>query len=152
MLFGLVGIAISLWLFLDRYGLRCMFFGALSMALSSANLALISQYIGAKEFEVASRAASRNLTVSVIFGFLLGVIYIVLRPIISTYTVRAPQVIRSDVYAYAEIIAIDMTISYLFNNTSKYWRYWKACDHKCDEVSHQYSSRSIPYPRHKSLS
>ncbi|MHC1628098.1 MAG: MATE family efflux transporter [Candidatus Nezhaarchaeales archaeon] len=90
-----------------------MFFNALSIALSVANLALISQYVGAKEFKSASKVASRYFTASITLGFLLGVTYIALRPIIFTYIIKVPQEIYDEVFAYAGIIAIDMMISYV---------------------------------------
>ncbi|RLF06925.1 MAG: hypothetical protein DRJ60_03790 [Thermoprotei archaeon] len=90
-----------------------MFFNALSIALSAANLALISQYVGAKEFSSASKVASRYFTASIILGFLLGIAYIALRPIIFTYIMKVPEEIYDEVFAYAGVIAIDMMISYV---------------------------------------
>ena len=90
-----------------------MFFSAFSMALSSANLALISQYIGAKEFKTASRIASKYLTVSVALGLSFGITFIILRPIIFTYVIRTPIEIRDEVIAYAGIIAFNVMVSYI---------------------------------------
>ncbi len=90
-----------------------MLFNALSIALSSANLALISQYIGAKRFSEASSVASKFFTVSVLTGIAFGLSYIFLRPWIFTYIVAVPKEIYSDVLAYAGIIAIDMMIAYV---------------------------------------
>ncbi len=90
-----------------------MFFSALSIALSSANLALISQYIGAKDFNTASKIASKYFTVSLTLGLLLGITYIILRPMIFTYIIKTPIEIRDEVIAYAGIIAFDVTASYI---------------------------------------
>jgi len=90
-----------------------MFFSALSMALSSANLALISQYVGAKEYKTASSIASKYFTVSLTLGLLFGIIYMILRPVIFTYVIRTPIEIRDDVIAYTEIIAFDVMASYI---------------------------------------
>jgi len=56
------------------------FFSSFSMALSSANLALISQYVGANEFEATGKAASRYFTVSLALGLSLGATFIALSP------------------------------------------------------------------------
>ena len=90
-----------------------MFFSAISMALSTANLALISQYVGAKEFKAASKVASKYFTASIILGSILGATYIALRPVIFTYVMRVPSEIYDDVIAYAGVIAIDVTLSYI---------------------------------------
>ncbi|RLG87165.1 MAG: MATE family efflux transporter [Thermoprotei archaeon] len=90
-----------------------MFFSAISMALSTANLALISQYVGAKEFKAASKVASKYFTASIILGSILGATYIALRPVIFIYVMRVPSEIYDDVIAYAGVIAIDVTLSYI---------------------------------------
>ena len=90
-----------------------MFFSAFSIALSSANLALISQYVGAKEFRTASKVASKYFTVSLTLGLLFGITYLVLRPVIFTYAIRTPAEIRDEVIAYAGIIAFDVMVSYI---------------------------------------
>ena len=67
-----------------------MFFSAFSMALSSANLALISQYVGAREFGAAGRIASKYFTASLALGVFFGVTFVMLRPVIFTYVIRTP--------------------------------------------------------------
>ncbi len=90
-----------------------MFFSAFSMALSSANLALISQYVGAKEFELASKVASKYFTASLTLGTFFGVTYFLLRPLIFTYVIRTPTEVRDEVIAYAGVISIGAVFSYV---------------------------------------
>ena len=90
-----------------------LFFSAISMALSSSNLALISQYIGAKEIDRASEVASKFFTVSVVMGLLFGGTYLALRPLIFTYVVKVPAEIYDQVVAFAGVVALVMTLSYV---------------------------------------
>jgi len=90
-----------------------LFFSAISMALSSSNLALISQYIGAKEIKRASDVASKFFTVSVIMGLLFGGTYLILRPFIFTYVIKVPAEIYDQVVAFAGIVALVTTLSYI---------------------------------------
>ena len=95
-----------------------LFFSAISMALSSSNLALISQYIGAKEIEKASEVASKFFTVSIVMGLLFGGTYLALRPLIFTYVVKVPAEIYDQVVAFAGVIALVMTLSYVVTTYS----------------------------------
>ncbi len=90
-----------------------LFFSATSMALSSSNLALISQYVGAREFEEASEVASKYFTTSVIMGALFGIAYFTLRPLIFSYVIKVPKEIYEQVIAYAGIVAIVTSFSYV---------------------------------------
>jgi len=90
-----------------------LFFSAISMALSSSNLALISQYIGARDSKSASEVASKFFTVSVLAGLTFGGAYFVLRPLIFTYIVRVPAELYDQVVAYAAVMSVVMALSYL---------------------------------------
>ena len=90
-----------------------LFFSAISMALSSSNLALISQYIGARDSRSASEVASKFFTVSVLAGLVFGTAYFALRPLIFTHVVRVPVELYEQVVAYAAILSMVMALSYL---------------------------------------
>ncbi len=90
-----------------------MLFHSLSAALSVANQALISQYIGARRYGDASSVASKLFTTSFILGIILCLSYIILRPFIFGYIVSTPKEIYDDVMVYSGIIAIGMFFAYL---------------------------------------
>lgn len=90
-----------------------LFFSAFSMALSSSNLALISQYIGAKKLDEAEQVASKFFTVSVLSGMFFGSLYLSLRHIIFTNIIAVPSEIYQDVIDFAGIVSIVMAFSYI---------------------------------------
>ncbi|WP_211205254.1 MATE family efflux transporter [Pseudothermotoga thermarum] len=59
-----------------------MLFHALSMALSTANLALLSQYVGARMYDKVRETLSKFFTVSLILGVLFSVLYFALREVV----------------------------------------------------------------------
>jgi len=89
-----------------------MFFNALAMALSTANMALLSQYIGAKVYDKASEIASKFFTVASLTGIVLGLAYFTIRELIFKYIVATPPEIFNDVVTYAGIISFDLLLSY----------------------------------------
>ncbi len=89
-----------------------MFFQALAMALGAANQSLISQYIGAKMYDEATKVIKQYLTISTSFGAILGISYYLLRPILFSSITAVPQEIYNDVLGYSSIISIDLTLSY----------------------------------------
>lgn len=90
-----------------------LFFGAISTALSSSNLALISQYVGAKKFEKASDVASKFLTVSVASGLIFSCVFLALRQIIFSDLIRVPPEIYGQVVDFAGVVSVVMAFSYI---------------------------------------
>lgn len=90
-----------------------LFFSAFAKMLSSSNLALISQYIGAKRVEEASSIASKFLTASLILGTLFGAAFFLLRQAIFSSLIAVPGEIYGDVLSFAGIEAWVVTFSYL---------------------------------------
>lgn len=90
-----------------------LFFSATSMALSASNLALISQYVGARDYEAAGEAASKYLTASALMGAVLGATFLALRPIVFTYVVRVPAEIYGEVMDYAAAVSAVIAFSYV---------------------------------------
>ncbi len=90
-----------------------LFFSATSVALSSSNLALISQYIGARKHREASQIASKFLTVSILAGFLFGGVFLALRSLIFSYVISVPMELYDQVISYAGVTAVVMAISYV---------------------------------------
>jgi putative MATE family efflux protein len=90
-----------------------MLFQALAMALTTASLSIVSQYIGCRAYKKASLEASRFFTVAFLAGGLLSFSLFVLRGVIFTSVVSTPPEISEDVMKYSGIIAFDIFFNYL---------------------------------------
>lgn len=90
-----------------------MLFQSLAIALGAANQALISQYVGAKMYNEATRVVRQYLTVSTVLGMASGVSYYLLRPLLFSVVTTVPQEIYDDVLSYSAIMAIDIVASYI---------------------------------------
>ncbi len=89
-----------------------MFFNALAMALSTANMALLSQYIGARIYDKASEVASKFFSIASLTGLVLGLAYFIVRELLFKYVVATPPEIYNDVITYSGIISLDLILSY----------------------------------------
>ena len=90
-----------------------LLFQALAMALTTASLGIVSQYIGAKAYGKASLEASRFFTAAFLAGGLLSVSLFLLRGVIFSSVVSTPPEIFEDVMKYSGIIALDIFFNYL---------------------------------------
>ncbi|MEM2021609.1 MAG: MATE family efflux transporter [Zestosphaera sp.] len=88
-----------------------MFFNAFNMALSTANMALLSQYIGAREYKEAGDIASKFFTVATLTSLVFGITYFSLRHSLFTYVIRTPPEIFDEVMNYSGIISMDLMLS-----------------------------------------
>jgi len=88
-----------------------MFFNAVLMALSTANMALLSQYVGAKQYEDASATASKFFTIATFLGVGSGLTFLSIRYYIFKYVVMPPTEIFDDVMDYSGIITLDLILS-----------------------------------------
>lgn len=88
-----------------------MFFSAFNMAISTANMALLSQYVGARRYEEASNVASKFLTVTLMTSFAFGLTYFSLRYPLFRHVIRVPPEIFDDVMSYSGIISVDLMFS-----------------------------------------
>jgi putative MATE family efflux protein len=88
-------------------------FQALAMALTTASLSIVSQYIGGREYKKASLEASRFFTMSFLSGGLLSFSLFALRGVIFTSIVSTPPEIFEDIMKYSGIIAFDIFFNYL---------------------------------------
>lgn len=89
------------------------FFYAVSMALSTANLALISQFVGAERYEEASKTASKLLTFNLLLALAICLTYYILRPYIFTYVTTVPPELYNDVLSYSNIMLLDIFFTYI---------------------------------------
>ncbi|MCS7128987.1 MAG: MATE family efflux transporter [Sulfolobales archaeon] len=88
-----------------------MLFLVFAQGIAAANLALISQYVGAGNYERASEIASKFLTVNIITSIAAFAVYTVLVSAIYSYLVNVPQLIYEGVVLYAKIMAVDLVIT-----------------------------------------
>ena len=88
-----------------------MFFNTFLFALSTANMALLSQYVGARRYDEASSTASKFLTVAVLLSFGSGLTFLTLRYYVFEYVVIPPTEIFDDVMNYSGIITLDLILS-----------------------------------------
>ncbi len=88
-----------------------MLFNAFNMAISTANMALLSQYVGARRYEEASNVASKFFTVALTTSFAFGLTYFSLRHLLFYYVIRTPPEIFDDVMSYSGIISVDLMLS-----------------------------------------
>jgi putative MATE family efflux protein len=88
-------------------------FQALLMALTAACLGIVSQHIGSKAYEDASKAASRFFTFSFTAGATLSLLLLALRSAIFTYVVSTPPEIFEDLMKYSGVIAFDIFFNYI---------------------------------------
>jgi putative MATE family efflux protein len=90
-----------------------MLFQALAMALTTASLSIVSQYIGGKAYKKASLEASRFFTASFLTGAILSLSLLILRGPIFTWIVSTPPEISGDVMTYSGVIAFDILLNYV---------------------------------------
>ncbi len=88
-----------------------MFFNSFNMALSTANMALLSQYIGARKYKEASEVASKFFTAATLASLAFGLTYFSLRYSLFTYVIRTPPEIFEEVMNYSGIISMDLALS-----------------------------------------
>lgn len=90
-----------------------MLFQALAMALTTATLSIVSQYIGGRQYKKASLEASRFFTASFSAGAILSISLFALRSLIFTCVVSTPPEIFEDIIKYSGVIAFDLFFNYI---------------------------------------
>lgn len=87
-----------------------MLFMVFIMSFSSANLAILSQYVGAKMYKDLSRTFRKMLYASLLGGVVSGSLFYVLAPYIFRYFVQTPSEILLDTIGYAQVLAFDIMV------------------------------------------
>jgi putative MATE family efflux protein len=90
-----------------------MLFQALAMALTTASLSIVTQYVGGKAYKKASLEASRFFTASFFSGAILSFSLFMLRSTIFMSVVSTPPEIFEDVMKYSGVIAFDVFLNYI---------------------------------------
>jgi len=84
-------------------------FISILIGVTNANLAILSQYVGAKMFNKVSEISSKLFTLCIVISTVLFLLYESLKFHIFSYIIRTPAEILRDVLDYAEVIAFDIT-------------------------------------------
>lgn len=84
-----------------------MFFGAAHNALSAAGTALVSQAIGARDYEEFEQEVKRIFSASLLVGAFLSSSFFILRPYIFTHVVASPPEILEEILLYSAIMTVD---------------------------------------------
>lgn len=88
-----------------------MFLNALIQGLGAANMALISQAVGAKDYDYAKRVIANYFSTVLIVGTITTSLFILLGPIVYKYLVAVPIELYGYTIIYSNIIAIDLYIA-----------------------------------------
>lgn len=85
-----------------------MLFTAFITSFSSANLALLSQYIGAGMYFMVNDVTKKMLSISLISGGVFGTLFYILSPYLFKYLICIPSEILYDTIGYAQIMSLDI--------------------------------------------
>ncbi|MEM2058160.1 MAG: MATE family efflux transporter, partial [Thermoproteota archaeon] len=82
-------------------------FVSIVMGITNANLAMLSQYVGAKRYDKVSDVSSKLFTLCTATSTALFLIYEAFRHHIFAYLIMVPSEILEEALGYAEVIAFD---------------------------------------------
>jgi len=88
-----------------------MFINAIAHGIAAANLAIISQYIGLKDYESAKNAVSYFVSTMLLINTIATVVFFITRPLVFTYIVATPPELYEYVMNYSSIISVDLLIA-----------------------------------------
>lgn len=87
-----------------------MMFTAFINSFCSANLALLTQYIGAGMYDNVLNTFRKMMTISILGGSASGLLFFIISPYLFTYFVGTPPEILADVIGYAQVMAFDIVV------------------------------------------
>ncbi|MEM4916092.1 MAG: MATE family efflux transporter [Desulfurococcaceae archaeon] len=89
-----------------------MFFilASFPMGVSAANLALVSQYVGAKLYNKASEVSSKMFTLCLLTSVILALVFHIVKRYAYFYIIRPPPEIFDEVLDYVSIMVLDLVI------------------------------------------
>lgn len=85
-------------------------FTAFLMGFSSANLAILSQYVGAGMYRMVIETTGRMLFISLVSGGAFGALFYVASPCLLELFVRIPSEMLADATGYAQVMSIDVAL------------------------------------------
>lgn len=91
-----------------------MFLNAIVHGVATANMALISQSIGARDYEYAKKIISYFMSTIMLVNTATTISFIVLGPLVFRYVMNTPPGLYNYVVVYASIISIDLFLSGIY--------------------------------------
>lgn len=88
-----------------------MLWNAVAQGLIAANLALLTQLVGARNYGEARRYISYFVSAALMVNSVIAVVYFFLRPFIFRYIVGTPPQLYGDTMTYSRIITLDIVFS-----------------------------------------
>ncbi|WP_237697075.1 MATE family efflux transporter [Desulfurococcus amylolyticus] len=88
-----------------------MLWNSIAQGLMAANLALITQLLGARRYDEARKYVSFFVSATLLINSVVSIIYFILRPMIFSYIVRTPPLLYNDTLTYSGIITLDIVFS-----------------------------------------
>jgi putative MATE family efflux protein len=90
-----------------------MFINAIAQGISAANMAIISQYIGSRDYESAKRVVSYFVSTMLLVNAVVMILFFTLRPLVFTYIIATPPELYEYVMSYSGVISLDLLIAAL---------------------------------------
>lgn len=87
-----------------------MMFSSILISFSSANLALLSQHIGAKLYDRVNDIVKKMIFMMIVYGGLSGCLFYTLAPRVFCYLVYTPSEILADTIGYAQVMSLDIVV------------------------------------------
>ncbi|MEM4718086.1 MAG: MATE family efflux transporter [Desulfurococcaceae archaeon] len=91
-----------------------MFLNAIVHGIATANMALISQSIGARDYEYSKKIISYFISTILLVNTATTTVFIVLGPLVFRYVMNTPPGLYNYVVIYASIISIDLFLSGIY--------------------------------------
>lgn len=88
-----------------------MFINAIANGLATANSALISQAVGAKDYAYARRIISYFVSTALLINTIAAATFYFLRPLVFTYVTAVPPELHDFVMVYSAIITVDLLLA-----------------------------------------
>ncbi|MEM1858692.1 MAG: MATE family efflux transporter [Desulfurococcaceae archaeon] len=91
-----------------------MFINALVQGLGAANMAFISQAIGARDYDYAKKIVSFFVTTTLVLNTITVTVFVLLGPYVYRHVMVTPPEIYNYVVTYSSIISLDLFLSGLY--------------------------------------
>jgi putative MATE family efflux protein len=88
-----------------------MFINAIAHGIAAANMAIISQYVGARDYESTKRVISYFISTMLLINSLAVFIFYITRPLVFTYVIATPPELYDYVMNYSGIISLDLLLA-----------------------------------------
>lgn len=91
-----------------------MFLNAIVHGIAAANMALISQSIGARDYDYAKKTMSNFISAILIINGITTTAFLLLGPYVYRYVMTVPPLLYEAVLTYSRVIALDLLLMGLY--------------------------------------